>query len=302
MRWRLLLPAAFAASAGACVLAGPAAPRVDEMSPDVVWSEEGGAVEIRGSGFVPAASADFDGGAGGYDDRFQAFLVRDGALWDLQDVARASASVLHASVPAGVPAAVYSLRVVDPRGREAWLTSALTITSIRCFTSEAAAGADATIDSTDRDRNDGAGDHLQVGDDGGERRALVGFDLASLGIPSGAQIVSASLRLKVEDPPSRPVTAFPVTSGWREHEVTWDRASSGTPWQSPGADLGPALAGGSPVPGSFMTWDVGAAVAGWMTGAPAEGFALVSPSPAFARFTSREGGIPPLLKVDWCQP
>ncbi|NKB49626.1 MAG: DNRLRE domain-containing protein [Alphaproteobacteria bacterium] len=69
-----------------------------------------------------------------------------------------------------------------------------------------------------------------------------GLDLSSLmfwdisEIPSDALVDSASITINVTNVNSTAYNIYQMLTGWQETTVTWNEASSGTPWQSPGAD------------------------------------------------------------------
>ena len=66
---------------------------------------------------------------------------------------------------------------------------------------------------------------------------LVRFDLDKLGLPRGAEVVSAELSLYVWDPSSQGRTrlaALPLTTAWDESAATWNRPAAGRRWAGGG--------------------------------------------------------------------
>lgn len=92
------------------------------------WAELGVPVDvlIEGSGFAPRVQVDVDRPARSQvDDRFEVTL---GDL-PLESATRVDPGQLAARVPAGLPAGVYTLTVIDPFGRSAQLPDAFTVVS-----------------------------------------------------------------------------------------------------------------------------------------------------------------------------
>lgn len=112
-------------------------------------------------------------------------------------------------------------------------------------------------------------------------KILMRFDVT--GLPAGA-ISQATLRVSVFNASSATVRAYPLLRAWVEAEATWNRASAGVPWQTPGAsggsDRGAEVAAFQPQAGG--TLDVPLPVSlvdGWRS-APGSNFGLVLESPA----------------------
>jgi len=75
-----------------------------------------------------------------------------------------------------------------------------------------------------------------------ERRTLLKFDTANY-IPEGATVSSAVLTVTVRSGlgaagSTRPVRAYLVSSGFLEEDATWNTRMNGSPWATPGGDLG----------------------------------------------------------------
>jgi endonuclease/exonuclease/phosphatase family metal-dependent hydrolase len=75
-----------------------------------------------------------------------------------------------------------------------------------------------------------------------ERRTLLKFDTANY-IPTGATISSAVMTITVRSGlgpagSTRPVRAYLVPSGFLEEDATWNTRMNGSPWGTPGGDLG----------------------------------------------------------------
>ncbi len=121
---------------------------------------------------------------------------------------------------------------------------------------------------------------------------LVRFDLDKLGLPTGAEVVSAELSVFVWDPSSQGRTrlaALPMTTTWDESAATWNRPAAGRRWTGGetfrvGADTSQAVGqtvvepdSGSDIadPPVECRLDVTAAVRGWFDGQPNHGLALV---------------------------
>ena len=85
-------------------------------------------------------------------------------------------------------------------------------------------------------------------------RAMIRFDLAEAGVPEGADIVSATLGVKVVYVRNQPVAWRVVLGGgkeWVMSEVTWNNWKDGSAWDTPGGDF-------SETPGRYVNVDTGA--------------------------------------------
>lgn len=124
---------------------------------------------------------------------------------------------------------------------------------------------DASVDQSAPDTNDGTGDSLPVTSLlGGNRRALVHFDLSACGLPASPQILSAELTVHLSAAPmlSRTHDAHRVTGAWTETGVTWNT--------QPGfASLASASVLTGSTAGATLVFDVTADVSGFVSGASA---------------------------------
>ena len=66
-----------------------------------------------------------------------------------------------------------------------------------------------------------------------DKDMLIGWDLSS--IPVGAILQSADIDLTVTNSSSGDYACYQILTAWEEPTVTWNEASSGVPWSSPGA-------------------------------------------------------------------
>jgi len=154
--------------------------------------------------------------------------------------------------------------------------------------------------------NSGGFDAVAVYDNGAGnmQRTLLQFDLGSL--PAGELVTSATLRLTahpsrtVDNSANVPMEVYRLSRPWVESQVTWNVASSGDNWSTPGGDF--AGTGGStpyaassddPAPGSPVEWDVTQLVSEWHQGLYSNnGLALAPPgsytSPIMMHFASKE--------------
>lgn len=130
---------------------------------------------------------------------------------------------------------------------------------------------DAFIASTDPDTNFAGDTWIRTHSDG-RMKGLLRFDLSS--IPSQAVIVSATLEMMIYYPSGSfsplTVAAYPISTTWNVHEVTWRNAAAGKPWGAPGcadttADRSPTPAGTTTISQSgIYRIDLTPAVAGWV--------------------------------------
>ncbi|MFC1740800.1 DNRLRE domain-containing protein, partial [Pseudomonadota bacterium] len=68
---------------------------------------------------------------------------------------------------------------------------------------------------------------------GQDMSSLVSWDISS--IPAGSTVESARMILGVTNISNGSYSCYPMLTPWTESEVTWNQASSGTPWGAPGA-------------------------------------------------------------------
>ncbi len=142
--------------------------------------------------------------------------------------------------------------------------------------------ADTTLFEATPDTNAGGDDGTSVfGEidnvDGERERALVRFDLSD--VPANGTVTSAKVTFTSADPGDQ-VVAHEVLEDWDEAEATWNQAAAGTPWSTPGGELGAAIsdpvAVGAPGEPVEVVLDT-ATVQGWVDDPATNfGFALVS--------------------------
>jgi RHS repeat-associated protein len=172
---------------------------------------------------------------------------------------------------------------------------------------------DANVDVYDGDPFVSAGNNSTYY---GDTRGLVKFP-ALTGIPAGAQVTDATLRMwnnyVYPGTVSDYVDVHKLTRAFAETTATWNKADATTPWTTPGGDYDPARLSG--VDGltndpEWQRWDVKAAVNTWL-GAPASNYGLLlkmrDEVPATARIMllSSEGAEPmlrPTLEVSYLEP
>lgn len=117
----------------------------------------------------------------------------------------------------------------------------------------------------------------------GEHRSLYQFDLSS--IPTGARIVSATLRLWVTAAENSPVTVHAVTQSWSEATLTWQNSGGVTHNATAAATFTPAQTG------RYYDSDVTGLVGQWRGGTANYGMILkVSGGNLLVAFTAREWG------------
>lgn len=115
-------------------------------------------LRISGGGFWADGPADLDDPeASAGDACFHASLHGSAGEVVLQDVEREDEHTLRATLAAGAPQGQWSLRVVDPRGREGTLPDALEILA-QCASDADCGDPDACSDGADNDCN-GTVDH-----------------------------------------------------------------------------------------------------------------------------------------------
>ena len=112
------------------------------------------------------------------------------------------------------------------------------------------------------------------------KKMLVHFDRLMDYIPAGAQVTRATLTVTADsstNPQGQEVAVAPVLTAWKFDEATWNQAAAGTPWMTPGGDLGdPVDSIWVGTPGAY-TLDVTEVVQAWLNGTlPNYGLALYS--------------------------
>lgn len=177
--------------------------------------------------------------------------------------------------------------------------------SVPATSCTAAATADTHTDQQDRNTNFGTASELRVGARNAQvKRTFITFDLAACAIPSGARVLSASLRLHVATRPTQPRSydVHRLTGGFVESTLTWNTAqpTSATSVTS-SSTIGPTT-------GATLTWDVRSDVARFVsTQATSHGWLLrdateSGPTLYQAAFSSRDHAVVerrPLLVIDY---
>ncbi len=98
--------------------------------------------------------------------------------------------------------------------------------------------SDAFIQEFAPDTNFGLASTIQVDGDepsgsATDMNIVLGWDISS--IPVNATVVSADIQLVVTNVSSGPYECYSLLSAWNQTQVTWNSASSGVPWSTPGA-------------------------------------------------------------------
>ncbi|MCD6393212.1 MAG: DNRLRE domain-containing protein, partial [Planctomycetes bacterium] len=122
-------------------------------------------------------------------------------------------------------------------------------------------------------------------------------------VPPGTTIESATIQVNCTNLGAM-MQVYRLTSDWSENTVTWNDASSGTPWSIPGGDYDSAVAvNGDCTALGLRTIDVTTFVQAWSDGTDNYGILLTDTSTDGVDFDSSESGNPPLLTVvytgDW---
>ena len=124
-RWVLLM---LAAALSACAEREPSSPTVLGLFPGQGTPDVTSSIQIDGIGFYPWVRTSFGESAQSeVNNRFQCQLVAPGVAASpvaLINVQRISASMLTATVPAGLAQATYDFTMTDPQGRTAKLSQA----------------------------------------------------------------------------------------------------------------------------------------------------------------------------------
>ncbi len=133
---------------------------------------------------------------------------------------------------------------------------------------------------------------------GNTQRSLLQFDISS--IPMGQQIDSAVLTLFSNttygsNPSANPMTVHQVTKSWVEAQATWNSASTGNTWTTPGGDhVATAIATSTLNPLSSnqpVTWNITSLVQDWYDGgASNHGLLIKAPAVTYLTFHSANFG------------
>lgn len=130
MRGATVVPALLLALAAAPACTAPrGGPKPARVVPAQVDGVLAAAIEIQGSGFEALVTTDFGDGSGALDAGFTASLAPSGggAAVPLAGVIFTDRQTLRATVPAGLPHALYDLVVADAAGRSGFLAGALRV-------------------------------------------------------------------------------------------------------------------------------------------------------------------------------
>ena len=142
---------------------------------------------------------------------------------------------------------------------------------------------------------------LRVGDQAPLQNSLLKFDLASL--PPGAYLRYAILTMKVSAPPgsAMPAQVYGINRPWKATEATWNRASAGVLWSTPGAEGVPGDHSAQPNdtrtiyptttiadPYGFNVTDI---VADWRANASANQGFLIHSDPVNGIYLNRNAGM-----------
>lgn len=291
-----------------CTLHGLPPLELHGVEPQRVSNAAAAELLITGDGFWPAAADLDDADGSGEETAFLATLHGSNGEVVLQDVVREDRHALRAVLEAGVPPGRWSLRVVDPRGRDAYLPDALEVLSDCTATVVEPANAQVDAASIDSSRSSQVGEGtLQVSrDDDVERRALLYFDIGA--IPSGSVVTKAKLKLHRDSGETVAVTvlAHELSRSWAPAEVTWTEAAAGDPWVVPGGDHSEKVSGLATVTSQSTAWDVTDSVAAWVSGArPNHGHLLrVAPfaTGGGISFAVTMDESAPKVTIDYCLP
>ena len=105
---------------------GPVEPVLSEVNPAVMQAAVGGPLELRGAGFLPAGTYDFDHPErSSFTTAVSAWLVQGETRVDLLETTWIDAQSVHAQVPEGTAAGLWTVHLVTPRGIELSLAEAL---------------------------------------------------------------------------------------------------------------------------------------------------------------------------------
>ena len=178
-----------------------------------------------------------------------------------------------------------SLTATNDQGSDSLTQTALVTASEPTPTATFQPIADAFVRSASPTSNYGTADYLRVRADSPVYDSYLMFDVNGLGASS---VVSATLRLFVDDGSPDGGTVYSVSNGWTETGVNWNNAPGGSALGS----LGSVTAG------TWVEFDLSAIV----TGEGVYSFALASNSTNSAFYSSREGLNPPELVLETGTP
>ncbi|MDO8691953.1 MAG: DNRLRE domain-containing protein [Dehalococcoidia bacterium] len=142
---------------------------------------------------------------------------------------------------------------------------------------------DSYVDENSPNNNYGADNSLLVAsrNSNRNRRSFVQFNVAGAGIPSGATVISATLRLYLSSAPnqSRSYDAFRVTATWTESGITWSN--------QPG--VAASATNTQPITAGWVPWDVTTDVQSFVNGASSNYGWRISDQTESASSTNRQG-------------
>ena len=143
-------------------------------------------------------------------------------------------------------------------------------------------------------------------------RSMLQYDMAHLSTSNSADVVKATLRLRIQGLGDNTVTiaVHQVTNSWTMPGSAWDNESamnwthrdyeSSLMWDTPGGDMGAALDIQTPVEETWLDLDVTDAVKAWLDGAENAGLCLIGSESdsTWVQFSSTSGANPPQLVVE----
>ena len=157
--------------------------------------------------------------------------------------------------------------------------------------------------------NNGTATTLKVdGDDpdpgGGDLYAALRWDLSQ--IPAGATVSTASVTLNITNPSPQTYGAYDLKRAWNESQISWNQASTGTPWATAGAkgttDRGSQIASVTPTNIAPYTFTIPASVVqGWVSAPSSNNGILLAHTTNFDGFVfgTKEGAQPPKLTINY---
>jgi hypothetical protein len=173
--------------------------------------------------------------------------------------------------------------------------------------------ADAGLTELAPTTNNGAATTLKVdGVDpdpgGGDLYAALRWDLSQ--IPSGATVSSASVTLEITNATVHTYGAYDLKRAWNESQLSWNQASTGTPWATAGAkgttDRGAKVADVAPTKKQSYTFTIPTSIVqGWLDNpSSSNGILLADPTSGTTNwdtfaFDTKEGATPPKLTINF---
>ena len=173
--------------------------------------------------------------------------------------------------------------------------------------------ADAGLTELAATTNNGAATTLKVDGvdpdpNGGDLYAALRWDLSQ--IPSGATVTNATVTLNISNATVHTYGAYDLKRAWNEGEITWNQASTGTPWATAGAkgttDRGAKVADVAPTKKQSYTFTIPASVVqGWLDNpSTSNGILLADPTSGTTNwdtfaFDTKEGATPPKLTINY---